>query len=95
MIILGKSGEHRTREDLQKLKRYFEDLSFFQSLKKKETLNEDDDLVLQCCKELKYREYEEGEVVCNYGEEGHEFYSVMHGKVHIYVPKSVELCVTF
>ena len=89
MSILNKKGEWRNRDDLTKLKRYFEQLSFFQSLKK-----EDDDIVYQCCKELKYRCYQEGEAICEYGEEGREFYVIIDGKVQIYTPKAVELTMT-
>jgi CRP-like cAMP-binding protein len=63
-------------------------LKFFQSLKKE---NESEDIIYQCCKELKYRKYEPGKKICKYGEEGDEFYVIIKGSVDIYTPKHIEV----
>lgn len=46
----------------------------------------DEDIVSSCCKELKYRSYNKNEAICNFGEEGLEFYIIIKGSVKIMVP---------
>lgn len=89
---MNKRGEWRNREETQKLKYFIEELSFFQSLKKENEA--DDDIIYQCCKELKYRRYAPGETICKYGEEGNEFYVIIKGKVTVYTPKTIEVTKT-
>ena len=48
-------------------------------------------LLYECCKELKYRFYKEGEAVCNYGDIGEEFYIIIEGTVGIQTPKTIEV----
>jgi CRP-like cAMP-binding protein len=53
---------------------------------KKGNEGDGDEIIHQCCKELKYRKYQKGEAICRYGEEGDEFYVILKGRVTIYTP---------
>ena len=66
------------------MQRFFEDLVCFKKLKKEYSL--DDDGIYYCCKELRYRKYSNGSNICVFGEEGYEFYVIIHGTVGVLVP---------
>ncbi len=75
MSILQKKSEWRSKDDIGKLKLYFKDLNFFESLKKESDI--DDDVIYQCFKDFKYRKYEAGQNIIKYGDEGDEFYMII------------------
>ena len=88
-MILQKKIECRNREEVQKLISYFKDLKFFENLKKDNDVEED--IIYYCCKELKYRKYEDNTSIINYGEEGNEFFIIIEGEVEILTPKQIEM----
>jgi len=68
---------------------FFQGLSFFESLKKESEV--DEDIIYQCCRELKYRKYHKNQRVITYGDEGNEFYIIIKGEVDILTPKTLEV----
>jgi hypothetical protein len=89
VIILSKKSDHRSREEVKKLVWYFKGLSFFESLKKDAAV--DEDIIYQCCRELRYRKYDPNQPIIKYGEEGHEFFIIIEGTVSILTPKVTEI----
>ena len=78
----------RTREEVQHLKNYFIRLKFFDNLLKDN--DQDEEVISECCKQLQYRKYYKHDFICKYGEEGHEFYILMKGRVNVIVPVADE-----
>jgi hypothetical protein len=48
-------------------------------------------MILECCKQIKYRKYLDGEEICRYGEFGDEFYIIISGEVIIKTAKSFQV----
>ena len=59
-------------------------MKFFENLTKEN--ENDEEVVLHCCRLLKYRKYQKNEYICRYGEEGNEFYILMKGVANVIVP---------
>ncbi|CDW91734.1 cyclic nucleotide-binding domain containing protein [Stylonychia lemnae] len=89
IVILQKKSDWRNREEIKKLIYFFQGLSFFESLKKESEV--DEDIIYQCCRELKCRKYATDQKIIQYGEDGNEFYIIIKGEVDILTPKTVEV----
>lgn len=63
---------------------YFIHLKFFENITKDN--DNDEEVVLHCCKLLKYRVYQKNECICKFGDEGNEFYIFMKGRANVIVP---------
>lgn len=63
-------------------------LKFFENLIKDN--ENDEEVVIHCCRLLRYRKYHKGDYICKYGEEGTEFYILMKGSAKVIVPIPLE-----
>ena len=50
-----------------------------------------DKLLEECCRELKYRKYSDGEEITKFGDYGEEFFILIQGQVGIHTPKTIEV----
>lgn len=48
-------------------------------------------MILQCCKELQYRMYTKDQAICNFGDDGLEFYVIIKGTASVLVPNVIEM----
>ena len=85
-------ASQRTKDDVARMAQYFERLPYFQGLQvptKATSTTDKQQLINESCKQLKYRNYKEGEEIIRFGDVGDEFFIIMEGKVSVQTPKTV------
>ena len=86
--VLTKQPENRSKEDLNMLLPFIQDIEFF----KEQVENQDQELLakthLYICQNMRYKMHKQGETVFKHGNRGNLFYIILKGKVSVNVPLS-------